>query len=167
MPTSTPRVPAISDVAWSFNSPPTTVTLRATTDIIGKLTVAILVENANAAPTTLTEATSAIGARGIAVSLPAGSAGKAFRFMMVFTPDDTTLRSVTTDGGFRVPEARTVANGKALPVRWNTFGDGTRPANGGAVSTVTQAGTYMMGGGNWSSYQWSQYNPKGTVYPAP
>jgi hypothetical protein len=39
--------------------------------------------------------------------------------------------------------------GKSVPVRFYTFGDGTRPAGGGGV-------------GNWSSYTWAQYNPKGT-----
>ena len=44
--------------------------------------------------------------------------------------------------------------GRSVPVRWNTFGDGTRPAGGGGI-------------GNWSSYTWAQYNPKGTTYPTP
>lgn len=154
MPTSTPRVASISNIAWRFNSPPTQVIFTVTTDLIGKVTVAILPENAQVAAITVNESTSALGQRNITLALPAGSNGKAFRWTMFMVPDDTTVRTYPTDGGFRVPESRTVARGNALPVRFNTYGDGTRPASGGGI-------------GNWSSYTWAQYNPKGTTYPTP
>ena len=65
-------------------------------------------------------------------------------------------------GSLRITGARSVAKGNAVPVRWNQFGDGTRPPNGGGNPARN-----MEGSGNWSSYTWAQYNPKMTTYPAP
>lgn len=98
-------------------------------------------------------------------ALPAGDhTGKFFGFSLRLDANDVqgkTLRS--QQGMVQLIGARTTVKGNALPVRWNTFGDGTRPPNGGAVAQ----GPYLVGGGNWSSYKWAQYNPKGTTYPAP
>jgi hypothetical protein len=77
------------------------------------------------------------------------------------TAPPPTLRTVQ-NGSVRMPNARTTTNGKAVPVRWNQFGDGTRPTNGGGNPARS-----MEGSGNWSSYTWTQYNPKGTTYPTP
>ena len=88
-------------------------------------------------------------------ALPAGNhAGYVFGFSLRLDANDvsgTTLRSY--QGYVQLPGARVQRN-LALPVRWNTFGDGTRPTGGGGI-------------GNWSSYTWAQYNPKGTTYPTP
>ena len=43
----------------------------------------------------------------------------------------------------------------SVPVRFFMYGDGSRPAGGGANKI------------NWSSYTWAQWNPKGTTYPTP
>jgi hypothetical protein len=163
LPASTPATGSISEVSWSFNSPPTIVTFRAVTNVIGKLTVTILSSAPDAAPVVVTEGTSAEGPRNVALTMPAGSAGRTFRYTISLAPDVTTLRSYPVDGAFRVPGARTVANGQAVPVRWNTFGDGTRPANGGGTTTLGQG----PAAGNWSSYAWAQYNPKMTTFPTP
>ena len=53
-------------------------------------------------------------------------------------------------GSLRLVGARTVANGKALPVRFNGF-------SGSYAAAVPPLGTK----GNWSTYTWSQWNTKG------
>lgn len=97
-------------------------------------------------------------------ALPAGShQGFWFGFSLRLDANDVsgkTLRSV--QGMVQLTGARAAA-GKTVPVRFGNYGDGTRPANGGA----TQQGQYLVGGGNWSSYTWAQYNPKLTTYPTP
>lgn len=102
-------------------------------------------------------------------ALPAGDhTGKFFGFSIRLDATDVTGRYLRSQQGFvQLIGARTVAKGNAVPVRHNTFGDGTRPANGGAVQGSGAQSPYLVGGGNWSSYTWAQYNPKGTVYPAP
>lgn len=74
-------------------------------------------------------------------------------FSLRLDANDVSGKSLRSQQGFvKILGARTTTNGKAVPVRWNMFG-GTPPPNGQ--------------GGNWSTYTWSQYNPKGTTYPAP
>ena len=96
-------------------------------------------------------------------ALPAGNhTGYYFGFSLRLDANDVSggkLRSY--QGHVRLIGARSVAKLNAVPVRWNTFGDGTRPPNGGG------SGPRLEGSGNWSSYTWAQYNPKGTTYPAP
>lgn len=96
-------------------------------------------------------------------ALPAGDhTGKYFGFSLRLDANDISggkLRSY--QGMVRLIGARTVAKLNAVPVRWNMFGDGTRPANGGG------SGPRLEGSGNWSSYTWTQYNPHGTTYPTP
>jgi hypothetical protein len=66
-------------------------------------------------------------------------------------------------GTFRMPKSRTSVAGRSVPVRWNTFGDGTRPVDGGGTGALKNG----PNAGNWSSYTWAQYNPKGTTFPTP
>lgn len=89
-------------------------------------------------------------------ALPAGDhTGKTFGFSLRMDANDVSGFGIRPyQGTVQLLGARTTAKLNALPVRWNTFGDGTRPAGGGGI-------------GNWSSYTWAQYNPKGSTYPAP
>jgi len=85
--------------------------------------------------------------------LTASAQGKVMGYEITsLTTPPPTLRPF--QGTVRIGAARTVAKNNAVPVRWNMFGDGTRPAGGGGI-------------GNWSSYTWAQYNPKMTTYPTP
>ena len=59
-------------------------------------------------------------------------------------------------GTFRMPKSRTSVAGRSVPVRWNTFGDGTRPVDGGGTGALKNG----PNAGNWSSYTWAQYNPR-------
>jgi hypothetical protein len=93
-------------------------------------------------------------------AFPAGDhTGKVFGFSLRLDATDTTGLTLRSYQGFvQLLGARTVGKGNAVPVKFYTFGDGTRPANGGGT------GPYLGGpnAGNWSSYTWSQWNPKGT-----
>jgi len=94
----------------------------------------------------------------------ARNAGQNFGFRIRLDTSDTsalTFRSYT--GSLRLNGSRTTGKGNAVPVRWNMFGDGTRPANGGGTGPLLNG----PNSGNWSSYTWAQYNPKGTTFPAP
>jgi hypothetical protein len=90
-----------------------------------------------------------------AMPAPVGShAGKVFGFSLRLDTNDTSGMTLRSQQGFvQLIGARAYA-GKTLPVRWNTFGDGSAPAGGGGI-------------GNWSTYKWAQYNPSGAAYPAP
>ena len=87
----------------------------------------------------------------------AGHQGHDYGFVIRLAPADTsglTLRSYT--GSIQLLGARTVAQQNALPVRFYQFG-GTPPPGAGGTP----------GGYNWNTYTWSQYNPRGTTFPAP
>lgn len=89
-------------------------------------------------------------------AFPAGDhTGKVFGFSLRMDANDTSGLGIRPyQGTVQLLGARTVAKNNAVPVRWNMFGDGTRPSGGGGI-------------GNWSSYTWTQYNPKNTTYPNP
>jgi hypothetical protein len=98
-------------------------------------------------------------------ALPAGDhTGKYFGFSLRLDANDVSGYQMRSQQGMvRLIGARSVAKLNAVPVRWNTFGDGTRPANGGGTTNLGQG----PAAGNWSSYTWAQYNPKGTTFPTP
>lgn len=89
-------------------------------------------------------------------AMPAGDhTGKYFGFSLRLDATDVSGKTLRSYQGFvRLIGARTTAKLNAVPVRFNNYGDGTRPAGGAGV-------------GNWSSYTWAQYNPKNTTYPTP
>jgi len=94
----------------------------------------------------------------------ARNAGQNFGFRIrLDTSDTSALTFRTYTGSLRLNGSRTTGKGNALPVRWNMFGDGTRPANGGGTGPLLNGPS----SGNWSSYTWAQYNPKGTSFPTP
>jgi hypothetical protein len=97
-------------------------------------------------------------------ALPAGNhAGYTFGYSLRLDANDVSGKTLRSQQGFvQLLGARTTGNGKAVPARFNMYGDGTRPANGGGNPARN-----MEGSGNWSSYTWAQYNPKGTTYPPP
>jgi hypothetical protein len=98
-------------------------------------------------------------------AFPAGDhTGKVFGFSLRLDATDATGLTLRSYQGFvQLLGARTVAKLNAVPVRWNMFGDGTRPANGGGTGPLLNG----PAAGNWSSYTWAQYNPKMTTYPTP
>lgn len=98
-------------------------------------------------------------------ALPAGDhTGKYFGFGLRLDSNDVSGSQMRGQQGWiRLIGARTVAKNNAVPVRWNTFGDGTRPPNGGGTTSLGQG----PAAGNWSSYTWTQYAPKGTAFPTP
>lgn len=90
------------------------------------------------------------------VTLPGGNNRSGFVYGYNFRQDSNDTSGFQWrgfQGTIQTTGARST-RGQTLPVRWNMFGDGTRPAGGGGI-------------GNWSSYTWAQYNPKGTTYPTP
>lgn len=88
------------------------------------------------------------------VGLGAGHTGYWFGFNFRQDSNDTSGFLWRPVQGLVQISGNRAARGQQLPVRWNSFGDGTRPAGGGGI-------------GNWSSYTWAQYNPKMTTYPTP
>ena len=100
------------------------------------------------------------------IDLGAPHPGKHIIFTITVDPSDTsglTLRPYV--GTYDFPGTRMPAPiaGISVPVRFYMFGDGTRPPNGGGTGPLLNG----PAAGNWSSYTWAQYNPKGTVFPAP
>lgn len=89
-------------------------------------------------------------------ALPGGAnhSGYTFGFSIRKDANDVSNLTLRSYQGFVQLTGARSTRGLSVPVRWNTFGDGTRPAGGGGI-------------GNWSSYTWAQYNPKGSTYPAP
>lgn len=98
-------------------------------------------------------------------AFPAGDhTGKTFGFSLRMDANDTSGLGIRPyQGTVQLLGARTVAKQNALPVRWNTFGDGTRPVDGGGTGPLKNG----PAAGNWSSYTWTQYNPKQTTFPTP
>lgn len=88
-------------------------------------------------------------------ALPVGNhAGYYFGYSLRLDANDVSGKVLRSQQGMvQLPGARAQRN-LSVPVRWNMFGDGSRPPGGGGI-------------GNWSSYTWAQYNPKGTTYPTP
>jgi len=146
----------LSNVIATPNAAGTVVTFSVTTDQSVQLNFRIWDAQTPSVSASGTEAAAAAGTRTFAYTLSPVSAnpqGKVMGFEITsVTAPPPTLRPY--QGTVRIPAARTVANQKAVPVRHNMFGDGTRPSGGGGV-------------GNWSSYTWAQYNPKMTTYPTP
>lgn len=131
---NTPATAAVSTIEVGFNAGLTNVLFTFYTEVPGKMTVAIQSTQPGVAPVIVTEAAANAGRRTVSLVLPAGAAGWAFSYQMLFAPTDTLLRSYFNDGAFRVGGARTVAKANAVNVRWNAF--------------------------SWNTYQWAQYNPK-------
>jgi hypothetical protein len=97
-------------------------------------------------------------------ALPAGNhTGYYYGFSLRLDSNDVSGYQMRSQQGVvRLTGARS-SRGLQGPVRWNMFGDGTRPANGGGTTTLGQG----PAAGNWSSYTWAQYNPKQTTFPTP
>jgi len=146
----------LSNVIATPNAAGTVVTFSVTTDQSVQLNFRIWDTQNPSVSAGGTEAAAAVGTRTFQYTLSPVSAnpqGKVMGFEITsVTAPPPTLRPY--QGTVRISAARTVANQKAVPVRWNMFGDGTRPAGGAGI-------------GNWSSYTWAQYNPKMTTYPTP
>lgn len=97
-------------------------------------------------------------------NMGAGHAGKHFAFQINIDPTDTsglTLRPYI--GTVQLIGAR-AGTPLAVPVRFYMFG-GTPPAppSGGGTGSPPAG----PAAGNWNQYTWAQYNPKGSVFPAP
>lgn len=96
-------------------------------------------------------------------ALPAGNhAGYYIGYSLRLDANDVSGKTLRSQQGFVQLIGARNQTGKAVPVRWNQFGDATRPPNGGGNPARS-----MEGSGNWNSYTWAQYNPKGTTYPTP
>jgi hypothetical protein len=97
-------------------------------------------------------------------ALPAGNhGGYTFGFSLRLDAADVSGKSLRSQQGFVRLLGGRVQQGRSVPVRFNMYGDGTRPANGGGTTSLGQG----PAAGNWSSYTWAQYNPKMTTYPTP
>jgi hypothetical protein len=81
-------------------------------------------------------------------------AGKVFGFSLRLDAADVSGKTLRSQQAFVQLVGARLQAGQQLPVRFNMYGDGTRPAGGG-------------GNGNWSSYTWAQWNPKMTAFPTP
>ena len=88
-------------------------------------------------------------------ALPAGNhTGYYLGYSLRLDANDSSGKTLRSQQGMvQLTGARSSRN-QTVPVRWNTFGDGSAPPGGGGI-------------GNWSTYKWAQYNPKGTTYPTP
>lgn len=98
-------------------------------------------------------------------AMPAGDhTGKVMGFSLRLDANDVSGLGIRPyQGTVQLIGARTTAKLNAVPVRWNTFGDGTRPVDGGGTGPLKNG----PAAGNWSSYTWAQYNPKMTTFPTP
>lgn len=95
------------------------------------------------------------------VSVGAGYAGQIFGFNFRQDSNDTSgLLWRPYQGLVQLTGARTVANQKAVPVRFYQFGGTPPPSPGGSTGVGQNTG-------NWNTYIWAQYNPKLTTYPTP
>lgn len=155
----------LSNVIATPNAAGTVVTFTVTTDQSVQLNFRIWDAMNPSVSASGTEAAAAVGTRTFAYTLSPVSANPQGRVMgyeiTSVTAPPPTLRPY--QGTIRIPAARTTTNGKAVPVRWNMFGDGTRPQWGGGTTNRGDG----PAAGNWSSYTWAQYNPKGTTFPTP
>lgn len=88
----------------------------------------------------------------ITVTPPAGNAGNVFAFQIALDSTDTSGFTLRPYIGVTQLARRATPD---VPARFYMYGDGSRPAGGGANKM------------NWSSYTWAQYNSKGTTYPTP
>jgi hypothetical protein len=88
-------------------------------------------------------------------SLGAGHAGKHFNFRLSLDPTDVSGKTLRPYFGTIQLIGARAGTALAVPVRFYTFGGTPPPTPGGG------------GIGNWSTYTWAQYNPKGSIYPAP
>lgn len=96
-------------------------------------------------------------------ALPAGNhTGYMFGWSLRLDANDVQGKTLRSQQGFVQLLGSRSSRGRTVPVRFNQYGDGTRPANGGGNPARN-----MEGSGNWSSYTWAQYNPKMTTYPTP
>jgi|SRR5215831_73838 len=155
----------LSNVIAAPNAAGTVVVFSVTTDQSVQLNFRIWDVMNPSVSAAGTEAAAGIGTRTFSYTLSPVSAnpqGKVMGFEITsVTAPPPTLRPY--QGTVRIPAARTVANQKAVPVRWNMFGDGTRPVDGGGTGPLKNG----PAAGNWSSYTWTQYNPKQTTFPTP
>ena len=171
MPTSTPYVTSISNIKATPTS--TGFTVTCDTDVPVLLAMDYWAQNDPSLPAPLAgsilEGVLRQQHSMTTNALPAGDhTGRVFGFSLRLDSNDVSGKTLRSYQGFvQLLGARTVAKLNAVPVRFNQYGDGTRPANGGATSQAGPTGTYLVGGGNWSSYTWAQYNPKLTTYPTP
>lgn len=167
MPTSTPYVTSISNIRAIPTATGFTVTFE--TDVPVLMAMDYWAQNDPSLPAPLAGSVLEGVLRQThsitTTALPAGDhTGKVFGYSLRLDSNDVSGKLCRSQQGFvQLLGARTVAKLNAVPVRFNNYGDGTRPANGGA----TAQGPYLVGGGNWSSYTWAQYNPKLTTYPTP
>ena len=156
MPTSTPYVTSISNIKATPTSTGFTVTCE--TDVPVLLAMDYWAQNDP--------------------SLPAPLAGSILEGVLhVMTPPraaphgphlpvDYFFRSLADDvsgktcRSYRVScscSARAPWPSERAAVRFNMYGDGTRPVDGDGTGALKNG----PNAGNWSSYQWTQYNPKG------
>lgn len=111
-------------------------------------------------PIVSNEAGAAQGRRTLTVPLT-GMAGQVVNFTISsLTPPPPTLRPYT--GSVRIAGSRGGTANPPVPIRFYMFG-GTPPPPAGGGPLPPAPGNQ----GNWNSYAWAQYNPKGTTYPTP
>jgi hypothetical protein len=156
-PTTAYGIPYItlSNIAWSATNNAFTVT--CTTDVACMIQMDYWSQNDPSIPQpiagTVAEAGPVTRHTFTTPALPGvvGShAGKVFGFSLRIDANDTTGLTLRSQQGWvQLIGARAYA-GQTLPVRFYTFGNGTPPPPSGGG-----------GNGNWSSYTWAQYNPKG------
>lgn len=85
----------------------------------------------------------------LAVNIGASAAGQSYQFQLVLSAADTTnLIFRAYQGSVQILGARAAA-GMVIPVKFFTYGTSYPPTPGNQQ-------------GNWSTYSWSQWNPKGT-----
>lgn len=167
MPTSTPYVTSISNIRAIPTATGFTVTFD--TDVPVLMAMDYWAQNDPSLPAPLAGSVLEGVLRqqhSITTSaLPAGDhTGKVFGYSLRLDSNDVSGKLLRSQQGFvQLLGARTVAKLNAVPVRFNMYGDGSRPANGGGTGPLLNGAA----AGNWSSYTWAQYNPKMTTYPTP
>jgi hypothetical protein len=102
-------------------------------------------------------------------ALPAGKhVGYVFGYSLRLDANDVSGLTLRPQQGLvqllgaRAPGQTAFGNALSVPVRFYQFGGTPPPGPGG-----TQPGGGGPNIGNWSTYTWAQYNPKGTTYPTP
>lgn len=89
----------------------------------------------------------------LGVNIGTSAAGQSYQFVLQLAAGDVSGLLLRPYQGTALVQAKFNRTTPAVPVRFYNFGGTPPPPAGGG------------GQGNWSTYAWAQWNPKGTSFP--